>query len=221
MFFHEIYLSEKQPSSLEEGAGQGFDREELPPPMSDDSMPDPAARQRRLERIAFAIPRFICGALVLAIVAVSGANVVARYVFLSPFFWAEEVQRYILICFVYFGAILVTWDGRHLKMDILSQFIRSPWKEVMNFVATVTFIGICALVVTQSWHVTLLQVEFDKHSVAAEIPMVVPHSMVLIGFFFMLIAVVVRFRANIRGEMGRGHDDPDKKRDEIHIDHGV
>lgn len=171
--------------------------------------------------MAFAIPRLMCGALVLAIVALTGANVVARYVFLSPFFWAEEVQRYIMICFVYFGAILVTWDGRHLKMDILSQYLRTPWKEIVNLVATVTFIGICALVVVQSWQVTVLQVEFDKRSVAAEIPMVIPHSMVLIGFFFMLIAVAVRFRANIRGEMNKGHDDVAEKKDGVGIGHGL
>ena len=54
--------------------------------MSDNSKQDLVARQRRLEKIAFAIPRFMCGVLVLAIVAVSGANVVARYVFLRGSF---------------------------------------------------------------------------------------------------------------------------------------
>ena len=189
--------------------------------MSDESGSHTEDRYRRLERIAFAIPRFICGILVLAIVAVSGANVVARYFFLAPFFWAEEVQRYILICFVYIAAILVTWDGRHLKMDILSQFLPRPWKKIVNFASTVTFIGICAFIVTQSWQVTVLQVQYDKHSVAAEIPMVYPHSMVLIGFFFMLVAVVIRFRANVLGEMDRTHDDVSKVKEGRTIDHGV
>jgi len=189
--------------------------------MSIESGSPTEARYRRLERIAFAIPRFVCGILVLAIVAVSGANVVARYFFLSPFFWAEEVQRYILICFVYIAAILVTWDGRHLKMDILSQFLPRPWKEIVNLLSTVTFIGICAFIVSQSWQVTVLQVRFDRHSVAAEIPMVYPHSMVLIGFFFMLIAVVVRFRSNVLGGAGRTHDDDPDGDEGRTIDHGV
>ncbi len=189
--------------------------------MSAESASRTEARRRRLERIAFAIPRFVCGLLVLAIVAVAGANVVARYFFLAPFFWAEEVQRYILICFVYIAAILVTWDGRHLRMDILSQFLPRPWKEIVNFASTVTFIGVCAFIVTQSWQVTVLQVRFDKHSVAAEIPMVYPHSMVLIGFFFMLVAVAVRFRANVLGETGRTHDEAPGADEGRTIDHGV
>lgn len=165
------------------------------------------ARRRRLERIALAVPRFICGVLVLAVVAVAGANVVARYVFLSPFFWAEEALTYVMICFVYVAAVLVTWDGRHLRMDILSQYLPRPWKEIVNFVSTVLFIAVCAFVVVQSFKVTMVQIEFGKRSVAAEIPMVIPHSMVLIGFFFMLVAAVIRFRANVTGELGGERDD--------------
>ena len=166
------------------------------------------SRRNRIERAVLAVPRFIAGLLVLVIVGITAVNVVARYVFLAPFFWAEEALTYVMISFVYIAAILVTWDGNHLRMDILSQMLKSPWKEIVNFVSTVLFILICAFIVTQSFEVTLLQAKFGKRSVAAEIPMVIPHSMVLIGFFFMLVAVVVRFRAHIRGELGSGPDEP-------------
>ena len=175
--------------------------------MSDASSAQVCERRARIERAILAIPRFIAGLLVLVIVGITAANVVARYVFLAPFFWAEEALTYVMISFVYIAAILVTWDGNHLRMDILSQMLKSPWKEIVNFVSTVLFILICAFIVTQSFEVTLLQAKFGKRSVAAEIPMVIPHSMVLIGFFFMMVAVVVRFRANIRGELGAGHDE--------------
>ena len=163
---------------------------------------DSAARRRRLERAIFSVPRFIAGTLVLSIVAVTGANVVARYIFLAPFYWAEEVLTYVMISFIYLAAILVTWDGNHLKMDILTQMLKSPWKEVFNFLSTVLFIAMCIFIVIQSFEVTVLQIQFDKHSIAAEVPMVIPHSMVLIGFFFMMVCVIVRFRANIRGDLG-------------------
>ena len=175
--------------------------------MSDAQGAEKAARNKRIERAILAIPRFITGLLVLVIVGITGANVVARYIFLSPFFWAEEALTYVMISFVYIAAILVTWDGNHLKMDILSQALRSPWKETLNFVSTILFILVCAFVVVQSFEVTLLQAQFGKRSVAAEVPMVIPHSMVLIGFFFMIVAVVVRFRAHIRGELGTERED--------------
>ena len=175
--------------------------------MSDATQADTGARRRRIVRMVFAVPRFIAGSLVLVIVALTGANVVARYVFLAPFFWAEEALTYVMISFVYIAAILVTWDGNHLRMDILSQLLKSPWKEIVNFIATILFIAICAFIVVQSFEVTLLQAKFGKRSVAAEIPMVIPHSMVLIGFFFMMVAVIVRFRAYVRGELGTERDE--------------
>ena len=165
------------------------------------------ARNRRIERAIFAVPRFFAGTLVLSIVAVTGTNVVARYVFLSPIYWAEEVLTYVMISFIYIAAILVTWDGNHLKMDILLQALKHPWKEVVNLFSTLLFLAICVFIVIQSFEVTVLQVEFGKRSVAAEIPMVIPHSMVLIGFFFMMVAVVVRFRAYVRGELGNVRED--------------
>ncbi|MDA0260587.1 MAG: TRAP transporter small permease [Proteobacteria bacterium] len=174
--------------------------------MSDVPGTDREARNRRIERMIFAIPRFIAGSLVLSLVAVTGANVVARYVFLAPFYWAEEVLSYVMIAFIYLAAILVTWDGNHLKMDILSQALKSPLKEIVNFLSTILFIAMCAFIVVQSFEVTVLQVEYGKRSVAAEVPMVIPHSMVLIGFLFMMVAVIVRFRAHVRGELGNQRD---------------
>ena len=168
---------------------------------------DRRARNQRIERVIFAVPRFIAGTLVLSIVAVTGANVIARYIFLAPFYWAEEILTYVMISFIYIAAILVTWDGNHLKMDILSQMLKSPWKEFVNFLSTMLFLAICVFIVIQSFEVTVLQVEFGKRSVAGEVPMVIPHSMVLIGFFFMMVAVIVRFRAHIRGELGNAREE--------------
>jgi TRAP-type C4-dicarboxylate transport system permease small subunit len=189
--------------------------------MNDVPGTDREARNRRIERVIFAIPRFIAGSLVLSIVAVTGANVVARYVFLAPFYWAEEVLTYVMISFIYIAAILVTWDGNHLKMDILSQALKSPVKEVVNFLSTMLFIAICIFIVIQSFEVTVLQVEFGKRSIAAEVPMVIPHSMVLIGFFFMMVAVIVRFRAHIRGDLGNVRDELTEKSPGRNLDLGI
>ncbi len=175
--------------------------------MSESPSAKRSTRGRRIERVVFALPRLIAGLLVLTIVAVTGANVVARYVFLAPFFWAEEVLTYVMIAFVYIAAILVTWDGHHLKMDILLRALKTPWREAVNLLSTILFIAVCAFIVVQSFEVTVLQAEFGKRSVAAEIPMVIPHSMVLIGFFFMAVAVIVRFRAYVRGDFEDEQDE--------------
>ena len=101
--------------------------------MNDASSSRVSERRGRVERAILAVPRFIAGALVLVIVAITAVNVVARYVFLAPFFWAEEALTYVMISFVYIAAILVTWDGNHLKMDILSQMPEEPLEGNRQF----------------------------------------------------------------------------------------
>ena len=48
---------------------------------------------------------------------VNGANVIARYVFGTPFSWAEELMLFLMILSVFAGAIAVTWRNLHIRID--------------------------------------------------------------------------------------------------------
>jgi TRAP-type C4-dicarboxylate transport system permease small subunit len=99
------------------------------------------------------------------------------------------------------GAVLVSWDGNHLKMDFFTLTLRSPWKEVLNFAGAVVFLLVCVFVLPQSLRVVELMARFDQRSVIARIPMVIPHAAILLGFFLMLVAVAVRFRMYVTGNL--------------------
>jgi TRAP-type C4-dicarboxylate transport system permease small subunit len=148
------------------------------------------------------VPRIIIGAAILASIAINFANIVGRYVFLSPIIWAEEIMIYINVWCVFIGCILVTWDGRHLKMDLFSVMLKSPWKQVVNTIAVVGFILVCIFVVLQSWTVSGMMARLEQRSVVAEIPMVVPHSAVLLGFGAMVVVLLFRVRSYIMGAFG-------------------
>ncbi len=147
------------------------------------------------------VPRAIIGALILFSIALNFANVVGRYVFLSPIIWAEEVMIYIMVWCVFIGAILVTWDGRHLRMDLLSANLASPWREIVNFVTTSVFLVVCGFIVVQSYNAVSLFARLGQQSTVADVPMVIPHAALLIGFALMLVGVAVRFRAHVLGTL--------------------
>ncbi len=146
-------------------------------------------------------PRFIIGSLILAGIAINFANVLGRYLFLAPIIWAEEIMIYIMVWMVFVGSVLVTWDGHHLKMDFFSIMLPSPAKEIMNFVGVVAFIAACLFVLPQTHTVTNLMNDLDQRSVVAEIPMVVPHFALLLGFSIIFVAVVYRFRRMVTGDL--------------------
>ncbi len=145
------------------------------------------------------VPRAIIGALILFSIALNFANVVGRYVFFSPIIWAEEVMIYIMVWCVFIGAILVSWDGRHLKMDLVSARLPSPWKEAVNLLAVTAFITVCGFVVVPSFGAVSLFARLGQESTVAGIPMVIPHAAILIGFTCMLIGVAVRLRDHVAG----------------------
>ena len=147
------------------------------------------------------VPRFIIGSLILVGIAINFGNVVGRYLFLAPIIWAEEIMIYIMVWTVFTGAILVTWDGRHLKMDFFSIMLPAPWKQIMLTIGTVAFLVICVFVIPQNYVVVDLMQRLDQRSVVAEIPMVIPHFAILYGFVLMFLAVALRFRSHALGKL--------------------
>ena len=58
--------------------------------------------------------------LFLVAVAINIINVIARYVFSDPIFWAEEVLIFIVIWTVFIlVAGSITYRGAHLNMDLI------------------------------------------------------------------------------------------------------
>lgn len=154
-----------------------------------------------------AVPRFVIAALILISIAINFANVIGRYIFFSPIIWAEEVMIFIMVWCVFIGAVLVTWEGRHLRMDLLANAIPSPWREIVNSVAAVGFLLVAGLVTSQSWLAVSLFAELGQKSTTAGVPMLIPHSALLIGFALMVLCVVVRFRAYLSGDLASEAED--------------
>lgn len=169
--------------------------------------------RERIGRVMLSAPRFIIGCLILVSVVINFANVIGRYFFQSSIVWAEEAMIYIMIWCVFIGAILVSWEGRHLKMDLFSSTLPERWKRITNLFATLLFVFIVALVAYYSYQVTSLMNKLGQKSVVANLPMVIPHAAVTIGFILMLVAVAVRLRFHIEGNYQTEVDDAISERE--------
>ncbi len=153
------------------------------------------------------VPRVIIGALILFSIGLNFANVIGRYVFFSSIIWAEEVMIFIMVWCVFIGAILVSYDGRHLKMDLLSVNLKPPLKQIINAFAVIVLLICCGVVAVQSFKATELFGRLGQESTVAGIPMVIPHAALLIGFVLIIIAVAVRFREHVSGELESDADE--------------
>lgn len=156
------------------------------------------AVERAVGRL-MAVPRAIVAALILVSIALNFANILGRYLFLSPIIWAEEVMIFIMVWCIFLGAVLVSWDDRHLRMDLLSLQLPGPWRAAVNGVVAAASLGLFAFIAVQSFEASMLFAELGQKSNTAGVPMVVPHAALLVGFALMFVAVAARFRAIVRG----------------------
>lgn len=150
-------------------------------------------------RSLLAIIRLFLGLLLIASVILICANATGRYVFLAPIIWAEEILGYVLVWTVYLGGVLVTWDGGHLKMDLLSKTLPGLPRAIVNGFSTIVFIGIGVLIVYQSWYAIQ---DLTHVSQVAEVPMNLMHSIIPISFVLITIFIIVRIRGYLDGTLG-------------------
>lgn len=161
----------------------------------------PSSRRKRIEELIFIrIPHLLTGALFLIAAAINIVNVIGRYLFSFPIFWAEESLTFIVIWSVFIIAGSITYRGAHLNMDLLHSGFSPFWKRAVNIAVAVCLIGASLFTVVESWKVIALHVRNHAVTAATEIPLVYPHAAILFGFAFIAAAAIVRVRAYVTGQ---------------------
>lgn len=130
--------------------------------------------------------------LLAGIVAINGANVVGRYLFSSPISWGEEVMLFMMIVGVFFATPAVTWDGAHIRMDLLAKALPATIRRLLEGLADFISLAVAALMVYVSVPIVLRLFEFDQRSNAAEIPVAIPQGAIPIGFALVAVALIAR-----------------------------
>lgn len=162
--------------------------------------PGTAPSEPAAVRAAFVtIPRAIMALLVLTAIGINFANVVSRYLLRFALFWAEEIMIFLTVWCVGLGIVAAAFNGAHLRMDLVSARLPSPWRELNNSLTALAFILTCVFLAWQSLTVVTLVYRSGQVSVAAGVPVFIPHTALLFGFALMALAVIVRLRANVTG----------------------
>ena len=139
--------------------------------------------------------RLLLGAILLLSVVLICANAFGRYVLHAPIIWAEEVLSYALVWMVYLGAVQVTNDQGHLRMDLVVQGLPWRWRRVARLVGDLVFVAVGALIIYQA-NDSIRQ--FTHHSQIAELPMDVLHAVIPTSFVLMVVLVVMHGIAALR-----------------------
>lgn len=178
------------PAPDKPGAGLAF---------GDRTAPPTTAPAKFAELVFVQIPYVVTGSLLFIAIAINFANVIARYFFHEAIYWAEEVLIFITMWGVMLAGATITYRGLHIRMDLFTATLRSPFKEMIGALTALLMVFGTLYVVVQSWTVVGLYIRNGEASITAGIPLTIPHLAVPVGFSLMALAVLVRARNYITG----------------------
>ena len=142
------------------------------------------------------VPQGLSASLLIAAILLNFANVVSRYVLRSAIYWADEAMIFLIIWSVLVGAIAISFQGRHLEMDLFLEMLPDRLKKPL---ALVVNLSTMAIFFFMSWQATIVISTFvqnDQRTIALNMPMAIPHFALLFGFGVSAIAIAVRIATN-------------------------
>lgn len=147
--------------------------------------------------------------LLMAIVGLVFAQVVARYVFGSPFYWSDELARYTYVWFAFVSAVFVTAQRRHIQVDLFSGLLGRRGKLVLESLVAFIVIGTCIFLVWGSWNWLLSNL--TPRSSALRLPMIWLYGVVWICFAAMALHTLINLIRVLSGaipvDQPTGHED--------------
>ena len=123
--------------------------------------------------------------LVPLITGVVFTQVIMRYVFLSPFTWAEEAARYLLVWISCLGAAYGVKNKMHIAVVFIYEKFKGHAKTLVTLL--IHFLTIAFFMVCFIKGITLSIGRWNQVSPALRIPMTYPYLAVPVCFGFMIM----------------------------------
>ncbi len=59
--------------------------------------------------------------------------------------WSEPFARLLVLWLAFLGASLLTGDGKHIKIDVLTTVLPKKWSPVLDLALSMVCLGVCAV----------------------------------------------------------------------------
>jgi TRAP-type C4-dicarboxylate transport system permease small subunit len=138
------------------------------------------------------LTRTLSAIFLLSSVVINFINIIGRYVFSVSLPWAEEIMLFLMVGCVFTGCCAVAWQGRHIRMDVMISALPPKLHAFFNLLSDLVLIAAAITVTVFSYPVITELAAFDERSEAANFPLVIPQSMVPIGYALMALLVAIR-----------------------------
>jgi len=143
-------------------------------------------------------------------------DVVMRFGFSSGFMWSQELTLHMSAWMVLFGASYGLKVGSHIGMDSFVKLFPRTGRRILTGIAAVLALGYCGLIFYGSWiylkKMKLIGIELED----LPIPAWIAHGMLLVGFLFLIIRLIIILVSVITGKAD-GFKHADEAKDSMEL----
>ena len=132
----------------------------------------------------------------IVLVAITGVQVVLRYVFNESFFGAEELSRVLFVWFTFLAATVSLQHGTHFAVDVCVKYLPRPIRHAIARFAqlfVLTLLGITAY----AGGALVLRANAVQSS-ALEIPLWIPYAAIPIASVAMMLVTIRQLLQPVR-----------------------
>jgi len=159
-----------------------------------------------MEKIASGMQTAL-GLVLIASMLLNCANIAGRWLFSVTIMGADELQIFSMTAITFLGLCVVSWRGKHLRMDVLIQLMPAWLQTALRLVERLLICGVCVLAISASQTYVSRMYQLGIRSENAHIPMWLMHAIVTAGLSLLALVMVAHLLAPLLRRRN-AHDAP-------------
>jgi TRAP-type C4-dicarboxylate transport system permease small subunit len=145
---------------------------------------------RFFDRTLTAIVSVLLVLTLVTMLTLAATQVFLRGLFHSGILWGDVAARYLVMWVGFLGAYLATHEDRHLRIDILTRFLKPNTRLWFNAFTDLFAAAICYFLIRAGWTFVVLGMDADAilflHVSQKTAAMIVPAGFALIMLQFLI-----------------------------------
>ncbi len=152
----------------------------------------PVNRPYSLSGLVSLTSRTILGGIMLFSSLLLFVNVVMRYLFLAPIFWAEELARYLMVWLIFLGAGEVVAGEGHISINLMTRILGGRGSDILKKVVALICLLFCAALTYYSWQHTMRVRSALQTTPALDLPMWWAYLAIPVGSALMTLRYIIQ-----------------------------
>ncbi|MGD9007213.1 MAG: TRAP transporter small permease [Desulfobacteraceae bacterium] len=154
----------------------------------------------RLERIIRRMEQGFVVAFLSAMIVVAFSQIVLRNFWSTGFSWADALVRYSVLWVGFIGASMAAREGKHIKIDALSQWLPAKHRELLQVLISVCTALVCLFLTLAAFNFVRFEAQMGSRTFF-NLPIWIPQLIMPLSFALMTLRYTSRSARALAGAM--------------------